>query len=730
MNVMGCSVVSVTSVRIKQTEQAKRRKDMFKSFSMELAGRTLTVEIGKVCAQANGAAFMRYGDTTVLSTATASEKPREGIDFFPLSVEFEEKMYAVGKIPGGFNKREGKASENAVLTSRVIDRPMRPLFPKDYRNDVTLNNMVMSVDPECRPEIVAMLGAAIATTISDIPFDGPCAMTQMGMIDGEFIVNPSQKQWDEGDLKLTVASTSQKVIMIEAGANEISEDKMIEAIYKCHEVNQTLIAFINQIVAEVGKPKHEYTSCAIPEEMFAAIKELVPPEEMEEAVFTDEKQVREENINKITERLEEAFAENEEWLAILGEAIYQYEKKTVRKMILKDHKRPDGRAINEIRPLSAEVDLIPRVHGSAMFKRGQTQICDVVTLAPLSEVQKIDGLDENITEKRYMHQYNFPSYSVGETKVSRGPGRREIGHGALAERALIPVLPSVDEFPYAIRAVSETFESNGSTSMASTCASCMSLMAAGVPIKKMVAGISCGLVTGETDDDYLVLTDIQGLEDFFGDMDFKVTGTHDGITAIQMDIKIHGLTRPIVEEAIRRTREARLYIMDEVMSKAIAEPRKEVNVYAPKIEQIVIDPSKIGDVVGQKGKTINEIIDRTGVKIDINDDGAVSICGTDKAKIEEAIDMVKIITTDFEEGQILTGKVVSIKEFGAFLEFAPGKEGMVHISKIAKERINHVEDVLTLGDVVTVICLGKDKMGRISFSIKDVPADAGKSANA
>ena len=702
---------------------------MFKSFSMELAGRTLTVEIGKVCAQANGAAFMRYGDTTVLSTATASEKPREGIDFFPLSVEFEEKMYAVGKIPGGFNKREGKASENAVLTSRVIDRPMRPLFPKDYRNDVTLNNMVMSVDPECRPEIVAMLGAAIATTISDIPFDGPCAMTQMGMIDGEFIVNPSQKQWDEGDLKLTVASTSQKVIMIEAGANEIPEDKMIEAIYKCHEVNQTLIAFINQIVAEVGKPKHEYTSCAIPEEMFAAIKELVPPEEMEEAVFTDEKQVREENINKITERLEEAFAENEEWLAILGEAIYQYEKKTVRKMILKDHKRPDGRAINEIRPLSAEVDLIPRVHGSAMFKRGQTQICDVVTLAPLSEVQKIDGLDENITEKRYMHQYNFPSYSVGETKVSRGPGRREIGHGALAERALIPVLPSVDEFPYAIRAVSETFESNGSTSMASTCASCMSLMAAGVPIKKMVAGISCGLVTGETDDDYLVLTDIQGLEDFFGDMDFKVTGTHDGITAIQMDIKIHGLTRPIVEEAIRRTREARLYIMDEVMSKAIAEPRKEVNEYAPKIEQIVIDPAKIGDVVGQKGKTINEIIDRTGVKIDINDDGAVSICGTDKAKIAEAIDMVKIITTDFEEGQILTGKVVSIKEFGAFLEFAPGKEGMVHISKIAKERINHVEDVLTLGDVVTVICLGKDKMGRISFSIKDVPADAKKAEN-
>ena len=694
---------------------------MYKSYSMELAGRTLTVDIGRVCAQANGAALLKYGETTVLSTATASEKPRDGIDFFPLSVEYEEKMYSVGKIPGGFNKREGKASENAILTSRVIDRPMRPLFPKDYRNDVTLNNMVMSVDPECRPEIVAMIGAALATTISDIPFDGPCAMTQMGLVDGEFVVNPSQKDWDEGDLQLTVASTREKVIMIEAGANEVPEARMIEAIYKCHDINQTIIAFIDKITAEVGKAKHEYTSCAIPEEMFAAMKEIVTPEQMEEAVFTDEKQVREENIRQITEKLEEAFAENEEWLAVLGEAVYQYQKKTVRKMILKDHKRPDGRAINQIRPLAAEVDLIPRVHGSAMFTRGQTQICDVVTLAPLSEVQKIDGLDANITTKRYLHQYNFPAYSVGETKVSRGPGRREIGHGALAEKALVPVLPSVEEFPYAIRAVSETFESNGSTSMASTCASCMSLMAAGVPIKKMVAGISCGLVTGDTDDDYVVLTDIQGLEDFFGDMDFKVTGTHDGITAIQMDIKIHGLTRPIVEEAIARTREARLYIMDEVMSKAISEPRKEVNEWAPKIEQIQIDPSKIGDVVGQKGKTINEIIARTEVKIDITDDGAVSVCGTDKDKIQKAIDMIKIITTDFAEGQILTGTVVSIKEFGAFIEFAPGKEGMVHISKIAKERINHVEDVLTLGDKVTVVCLGKDKMGRISFSIKDVP---------
>ena len=692
---------------------------MYKSYTMELAGRTLRVDIGRVAAQANGAAFMHYGDTVVLSTATASDKPRDGIDFFPLSVEYEEKMYSVGKIPGGFNKREGKASENAILTSRVIDRPMRPLFPKDYRNDVTLNNMVMSVDPSCRPELVAMLGAAIATCISDIPFDGPCAMTQVGMIDGEFVINPSQEQWKSGDLNLTVASTREKVIMIEAGANEIPEAKMIEAIYMAHEVNQKIITFIDTIVAEVGKQKHEYTSCAVPEELFAAIKEIVPPEEMEKAVFTDDKQTREENIRVLTEKLTEAFAEKEEWLAVLGEAVYQYEKKTVRKMILKDHKRPDGREITQIRPLAAEVDIIPRVHGSAMFTRGQTQICDVCTLAPLSEQQKIDGLDENEVSKRYMHHYNFPSYSVGETKPSRGPGRREIGHGALAERALIPVLPSEEEFLYTIRCVSETFESNGSTSMASTCASCMSLMAAGVPIKKMVAGISCGLVTGETDDDFVLLTDIQGLEDFFGDMDFKVTGTTDGITAIQMDIKIHGLTRPIVEGAIARCREARLFIMDTCMKPAIAEPRKEVGTYAPKIIQMNIDPQKIGDVVGQRGKTINAIIEQTGVKIDINDDGAVSICGTDKEKMEKAKELINIIVTDFEEGQVFTGKVVSIKEFGAFLEFAPGKEGMVHISKIAKERINRVEDVLTLGDVVKVVCLGKDKMGRISFSIKD-----------
>ena len=697
---------------------------MYKSFSMELAGRTLTVDVGRVAKQANGAAFMHYGDTVVLSTATASEKPRDGIDFFPLSVEYEEKMYAVGKIPGGFNKREGKASEHAILTSRVIDRPMRPLFPKDYRNDVTLNNMVMSVDPECDPEVVAMLGSAIATCISDIPFDGPCAMTQIGMIDGEFIVNPTLAQKAVSDLKLTVASTREKVIMIEAGANEIPEAKMIEAIYKAHEVNQQVIAFIDSIVAEVGKPKHAYESCAIPEELFAAIKEIVPPAEMEEAVFSDDKQTREENIRVITEKLEEAFADNEEWLAVLGEAVYQYQKKTVRKMILKDHKRPDGRAITEIRPLAAEVDIIPRVHGSAMFTRGQTQICNVTTLAPLSEAQKLDGLDEFETSKRYMHQYNFPSYSVGETKPSRGPGRREIGHGALAERALVPVLPTEEEFPYAIRTVSETFESNGSTSQASICASTMSLMAAGVPIKKPVAGISCGLVTGETDDDYLVLTDIQGLEDFFGDMDFKVAGTHDGITAIQMDIKIHGLTRQIVEEAIARTKQAREYILTEVMEKAIAEPRKTVGEFAPKIIQMMIDPQKIGEVVGQRGKTINAIIDETGVKIDITDDGAVSICGTEQAMMDQAKKYIEIITSDFTEGQILTGKVVSIKDFGAFLEFAPGKEGLVHISKLAKQRVEKVEDVVSLGDVVKVVCMGKDKMGRVSFSIKDVPADA------
>ena len=693
----------------------------FKRYQKEIAGRMLTVDINRVAAQANGAAFIKYGDTTVLSTCTASEKPRDGIDFFPLSVEYEEKLYSVGKIPGGFNKREGKASENAVLTSRVIDRPMRPLFPKDYRNDVTLNNLVMSVDPECRPELVAMLGSSIATCISDVPFDGPCAMTQVGLIDGEFIINPTQKQWDEGDLKLTVASTSQKVIMIEAGANIVPEAKMIEAIYMAHDINQDIIAFINEIVAEVGKPKHSYVSCAVPEELFAAIKEIVPPEAMEEAVFSDEKQVREENIRQITEKLEEAFADNEEWLAVLPDAIYQYQKKTVRKMILKDHKRPDGRAINQIRPLAAEVDIIPRVHGSAMFTRGKTQICNVCTLAPLSEIQRVDGLDENVTSKRYMHHYNFPSYSVGETKVSRGPGRREIGHGALAERALLPVLPSEEEFPYAIRTVSETFESNGSTSMASTCSSCMSLMAAGVPIKAMVAGISCGLVTGDTDDDYIVLTDIQGLEDFFGDMDFKVTGTTEGITAIQMDIKIHGLTRPIVEEAIARTREARLFIMETCMKPAIAAPRPTVNEFAPKIKQIKIDPEKIGEVIGQRGKTINTIIEETGVKIDIDDEGRISICGVEQAGMDKAIEMINMIVEPLEVGKNYHGKVVKVIDCGAIVSLAPNKDGLIHISKLSDKRVAKVEDVVNVGDEVDVKVIKIDeRAGRISLSLKDV----------
>ena len=694
----------------------------FKSYSMELAGRTLRVDIGRVAAQANGAAFMHYGDTTVLSTATASDKPRDGIDFFPLSVEYEEKMYAVGKMPGGYNKREGKASENAILTSRVIDRPMRPLFPKDYRNDVTLNNLVLSVDPDCSPELTAMLGSAIATAISDIPFDGPCATTQIGMVGGFFVVNPNEEQMAVSDLKLTVASTRDKVIMIEAGANEIPDEKMVEAIYKADSVNKEIIAFIDKIVAEVGKEKHSYTAFTIPEELTSAIKELVPQDEMEKAVFTDEKQIREENIKAITQKLEEAFADKEEWLPLLGEAIYQYQKKTVRKMILKDQKRPDGRAMTQIRPLAAEVDLIPRVHGSAMFTRGQTQICNIVTLAPLAEAQKVDGLNQSETTKRYIHQYNFPSYSVGETRPSRGPGRREIGHGALAERALIPVLPTPEEFPYAIRSVSETFESNGSTSMASTCSSCMSLMAAGVPIKKMVAGISCGLVTGDSDDDYVLLTDIQGLEDFFGDMDFKVTGTDSGITAIQMDIKIHGLTKDIVEGAIRRCHEARDFIMETCMKPCIAEPRKEISKYAPKIAQIQINPSKIGDVVGKQGKTINKIIEDTGVKIDISEEGLVSVSGTDQAMIDKAIDIIRGITIEIEAGMVMQGKVVRILEFGAFVELAPGKDGMVHISKLSDSRVEKVEDVVKVGDDVTVKVIKVDPIkGRIDLSMK--PSD-------
>ena len=682
---------------------------MYKSYSMELAGRTLTVDVDRVCAQSNGAALMHYGDTTVLSTCTASAKPRDGIDFFPLSVEYEEKMYSVGKFPGGFKKREGRASDNAILTARVIDRPMRPLFPKDYRNDVLLNNLVLSVDQDASPELLAMLGSSLSTCLSDVPFDGPCATTQIGMVGGEFVVNPGNGEKAVSDLLLTVASTKEKVIMIEAGANELPEDKMIEAIYLAHDVNQQIIGFFESIIEECGKEKHNYVSSAIPEELFAKMKEVVKPEEMEKAVFTDDKAERDANVSLLSERLVEAFQDDEEALAILPDAIYQYEKKTVRKMILKDHKRPDGRAIDEIRKLEAEVDLLPRVHGSAMFKRGQTQIMNITTLAPLSEVQKVEGLNEFETEKRYLHQYNFPGYSVGEAKASRGPGRREIGHGALAEKALIPVLPSVEEFPYAIRSVSETMESNGSTSMASTCASCMSLMAAGVPIKKPVAGISCGLVTGDSDDEYLVLTDIQGLEDFFGDMDFKVTGTEDGITAIQMDIKIHGLTRPIVEEAIRRAREARLFIMNGVMKEAIAEPRAELSPYAPKILTMSINP---------EGKTINGIIEETGVKIDIDDNGTVSISGTNLPDLERAKKIIESIVNDIEPGQIFEGTVVRMMDFGAFVQLSPNKDGMIHISKLSDQRVNKVEDVVHIGDKVRVKVLEVDKMGRINLSMR------------
>ena len=694
---------------------------MVKQFSMELAGRTLTVEIGKVAAQANGAALMRYGDTVVLSTATASEKPREGIDFFPLSVEFEEKMYAVGKIPGGFNKREGKASEHAVLTSRVIDRPMRPLFPKDYRNDVTLNNLVMAVDPDCSPEVTAMLGASVATSISDIPFDGPIAGTRIGLIDGEFIVNPTADQQLVSDLALTVASTAEKVIMIEAGANEVPEDKMIEAIFKAHEVNKEVIKFIDRIVEECGKEKHEYEHVDTPEDLWNDMVDFITPEAMEEAVFTDVKQVREENIRQIKEKLEERYAEeHEDWLPLIDDAVYKFQKKTVRKMILKDHKRPDGRAINEIRPLAAEIDLLPRVHGSGMFTRGQTQIMTITTLAPLSEAQKIDGLDANVTSKRYMHHYNFPSYSVGETKPSRGPGRREIGHGALAERALVPVLPSEDEFPYAIRTVSETLESNGSTSRASICASTLSLMAAGVPIKKPVAGISTGLVTGDSDDDYIVLTDIQGLEDFFGDMDFKVAGTHDGITAIQMDIKIHGLTPDIIREAISRTKEAREHILTDVMEPVISTPRDHVGEYAPKIMQMHVDPDKISEIIGKQGKTINAIIDETGVKIDINDEGRVDICGVDQVMIDRAMEIIRLIVEPVEAGKIYEGEVVRIMNFGAFVQLAPNKDGLIHISKLSKERVEKVEDVVNIGDKVKVKVLEIDKMGRINLALREI----------
>jgi len=692
---------------------------MSRIYSMELAGRTLSVEIGKVAEQANGAALVRYGDTVVLSTATASEKPREGIDFFPLSVDYEERMYAVGKIPGGFIKREGKPSENSILTSRVIDRPIRPLFPKDYRNDCAVVNTVLCVDQDCQPELVAMIGSSIALSISDIPFQGPTGSVIIGYVDGEYVVNPNLRQRDLSQMNLIVASTSEKVVMIEASAKEIPEDICIKAIAKAHEVNQEIVAFINSIVEKEGKPKHEYEKAEVPKEVYDEVVAFIGDKRMEEAVFTDEKKVRQDRINALKEELENHLMEvNEEWLSYVDDAIYKFEKATVRRMILRESKRPDGRAFDEIRKLSAEVDILPLTHGSSLFSRGQTQVLTIATLGPLAESQHLDGLDELAESKRYMHHYNFPSYSVGETRPSRGPGRREIGHGALAEKALLPVIPSEEDFPYAIRLVSEVVSSNGSTSQGSICASTLALMAAGVPLKAPVAGISCGLVTGDTDDDYVLLTDIQGLEDFFGDMDFKVAGTHKGITAIQMDIKIHGLTHEIIEKAINQTRKARLYILDEVMLKAIDKPRENISEYAPKIYQTNIDPEKISDVIGPRGKTINKIIEETGVKIDIDDNGRVFVCGENAKKAEEALKIINTIANGVKVGEIYTGKVVRITNFGAFVELVPGKDGLVHISKLAKERVAKVEDVVSLGDIIEVKVIDIDNQGRIDLSRK------------
>lgn len=698
---------------------------MYKTFSMELAGRTLTAQIGRVAELANGAVLLSYGDTTLLVTATASEKPREGIDFFPLSIDYEERLYSVGKIPGGFVKREGKPTEKAVLTSRLIDRPIRPLFPKDYRNDVAVIATVLSVDQDCSPEIVAMIGASMALAISDIPLQEATGSVSVGYIDGEFIINPTASQRENSKLNLTVASTKQKVMMIEAGADEISDDIMVEAIFKGHEQNIKIVEFIDKIVAEVGKPKHDYEEHVVPQNVYTAVKAFVTDEKMETAVFTDMKQERDEKINKLTTEVLDHFVDTfeniapEDYEAVINEAIYKFEKETVRRMILKDHKRPDGRKLDEIRPLSSEVDILPRTHGSALFKRGQTQILTVTTLGAMGDVQRLDGLDELEDSKRYMHHYNFPGYSVGEAKTSRGPGRREIGHGALAERALLPVIPSEEEFPYAIRLVSEVLSSNGSTSQGSVCASTLSLMAAGVPIKKPVAGISVGLVTGETDDDFVLLTDIQGLEDFFGDMDFKVAGTHDGITAIQMDIKIHGLTPEIIKKAIAQTHEARNYILDEVMLKTISEPRKDVSMYAPKIVMINIEPEKTSEVIGQRGKTIKKIIDETGVKIDIEDDGRVFVSDANTENVQRAVDIILAIATDPVPGKLYMGKVTRILQFGAFVEIAPEKEGLVHISKLAHERVNKVEDVVKVGDSIMVKVLDIDNQGRINLSRKD-----------
>ena len=698
---------------------------MFKTYSMDLAGRTLTVETGKMAGLANGSVLVKYGETTVLVNATASKEPKEGIDFFPLSVEYNERLYAVGKIPGGFTKREGKPSEKAILTSRAIDRPLRPLFPKDFRNDVVIDCLVLSVEQDCSPEVCAMIGASAALSISDIPFGGPTAAVSVGFIDGQVIINPTEAQREVSRLNLTLAGTADKIAMIEAGAYELTNEEMLTAIKTAHVEIKKVCEFIKNMQNEIGKPKFEYKSFAVNEEVYNVIAEEFG-ERMKADVQTPDKPERDEKIDKLSEDVKawyvEKFGEEkaEEDKTDIADAIYKLEKKTVRKLILDEGKRVDGRGIYDIRELSCEVGLIPRVHGSGLFNRGRTQVMSIATLGMKSEEQMLDGLDNEET-KRYMHQYNFPGYSVGEAKASRGPGRREIGHGALAEKALVPVLPSVEEFPYSIRVVSEILSSNGSTSQGSICASTLALMDAGVPIKKPVAGISTGLITDENDPSrYVVITDIQGIEDFFGDMDFKVGGTRDGITAIQVDIKVDGLSYEIIAEAFDRTYKARQYILNDIMAPQIAEPRKEISKYAPKIISMKINPEKIKDVIGSGGKTINKIIDETGVKIDIEEDGSVFIYSDNLEGAESAQRIIEEITREIEVEGIYTGKVSRIVTFGAFVDLGGGKEGLLHISKIAKERINKVEDVLKLGDEVTVKVYEIDDQGRINLTRKDL----------
>ena len=696
---------------------------MYKTYEMNLAGRPFKVEIGRVAELAGGAALVYYGGTVVLVAATASEKPRAGIDYFPLGIDYEEKLYAVGKIPGGFIKREGRPSEKAVLTARLIDRPIRPLFPEDYRNDVAVVATVMSVDQDCSPEVAAMIGASLALSISDIPFQGPTGSVSVGLVDDKLVINPTAEQREKSKLVLTVASTEQKVMMIEAGADEVPEDIMMRAIMLAHEENKRIVAFINNIVAEVGKAKHSYQEYSIPEEFYSKVREFITDKRMEDAVFSEVKQKREEELTVITDEVNEklipSFDEEvrDEYAALVGDAIYKFEKETVRRMILRDHKRPDGRGINEIRKLSSEVDILPMTHGSALFSRGQTQVLTVTTLGSMGEVQRLDGLDDQEEQKRYMHHYNFPSYSVGETRPSRGPGRREIGHGALAERALLPVLPSEDDFPYAIRTVSEVLSSNGSTSQGAVCGSTLSLMAAGVPIKRPVAGISVGLLTGESDSDYVLIDDIQGIEDFFGDMDFKVAGTTEGITAIQVDMKIHGLTEEMIREALEHTRITRLRILDENMLKTIAEPRAMLSPHAPKIGIVKIDPDKLAEVIGSRGKVIKRIIEDSGVdKIDTEDDGRIFVAAKSHEAVQKAIDTINAIVRMPEPGSIFSGKVTRIMTFGCFVEIAPEKEGLIHISKLAQERVNQIEDVVNIGDVVTVMVSEIDDQGRINLS--------------